>query len=168
MAAVESLEDEALKRRERLKALRKKSGLPDQEVDQISNDVNSRGEKRPHDDTSQSLPSTRLIKFRNYTPKDETLKEKKLPNTKPLSVENEVQEHLEKAKAEKVIEEVDLANLAPRKPDWDLKRDVAKKLEKLEKRTQKAIVELIRDKLQQQDLAAAVNAGASQQNYEAE
>ena len=35
MAAVESLEDEALKRRERLKALRKKSGLPDQEVDQV-------------------------------------------------------------------------------------------------------------------------------------
>jgi len=34
--------------------------------------------------------------------------------------------------------------LAPRKPDWDLKRDVAKKLEKLERRTQRAIAELIR------------------------
>jgi len=38
----------------------------------------------------------------------------------------------------------DLLNLAPRKPDWDLKRDVAKKLEKLERRTQRAIAELIR------------------------
>ena len=38
----------------------------------------------------------------------------------------------------------DLINLAPRKPDWDLKRDVAKKLEKLERRTQKAIADLIR------------------------
>lgn len=38
----------------------------------------------------------------------------------------------------------DLSNLAPRKPDWDLKRDVAKKLEKLEKQTQRAIAELIR------------------------
>lgn len=38
----------------------------------------------------------------------------------------------------------DLASLAPRKPDWDLQRDVAKKLEKLERRTQKAIAELIR------------------------
>ena len=35
-------------------------------------------------------------------------------------------------------------NLAPRKPDWDLKRDVAKKLEKLERRTQRAIAALIR------------------------
>ena len=35
-------------------------------------------------------------------------------------------------------------NLAPRKPDWDLKRDVSKKLEKLERRTQRAIAALIR------------------------
>ncbi|VDI37422.1 coiled-coil domain-containing protein 12 [Mytilus galloprovincialis] len=52
-------------------------------------------------------------------------------------------------------------NLAPRKPDWDLKRDIAKKLEKLERRTQRAIAELIRDRLQNsdQDLALVVNAG---------
>jgi coiled-coil domain-containing protein 12 len=37
-----------------------------------------------------------------------------------------------------------LSNLAPRKIDWDLKRNIAKKLNKLEKRTQKAIVEMIR------------------------
>lgn len=42
-----------------------------------------------------------------------------------------------------VINSQDLVNLAPRKPDWDLKRDVAKKLEKLERRTERAIAELI-------------------------
>jgi len=47
--------------------------------------------------------------------------------------------------------------LAPRKPDWDLKRDVAGKLEKLERRTQKAIAELIRDRLKEENsLADAV------------
>lgn len=147
--------------------MRIKSGLPEQQTSADSDFM--RGEKRSVDDSSEPLPPTRLIKFRNYLPHDGSLKEKKIPNTKPLSVEDEVQEHLEKAKADKVIEEVDLANLAPRKPDWDLKRDVAKKLEKLEKRTQRAIVELIRDRLQQgEDLAAAVNAAASEQNYEAE
>lgn len=58
----------------------------------------------------------------------------------------------------------DLSNLAPRKPDWDLKRDVAKKLERLEKRTQRAIAELIRERLknnQQMDLATSVNMGAN-------
>ena len=56
----------------------------------------------------------------------------------------------------------DIHTIAPRKPDWDLKRDVAKKLEKLERRTQKAIAELIRDRLKmgQEDLASVVNATA--------
>lgn len=59
--------------------------------------------------------------------------------------------------------EKDLLNLAPRKPDWDLKRDVAKKLAKLEKRTQRAIAVLIRERLMETkqedvDLVKAVNA----------
>ena len=65
---------------------------------------------------------------------------------------------MKKAKPEPVSEDVDLTTLAPRKPDWDLKRDVAKRLEKLEKKTQKAIVELIRERLKEEDLASAVNA----------
>ena len=50
---------------------------------------------------------------------------------------------------------------APRKPDWDLKRDIAPRLEKLERRTQRAIAELIRERLREEDLANAVTAGAS-------
>lgn len=46
-----------------------------------------------------------------------------------------------------VLQDLDISSLAPRKPDWDLKRDVAKKLEKLERRTQKAIAELIWERL---------------------
>ena len=41
----------------------------------------------------------------------------------------------------------ELLNIAPRKPNWDLKRDVAKKMEKLNRRTQLAIVELIRERI---------------------
>nr|XP_013817702.1 PREDICTED: coiled-coil domain-containing protein 12-like [Apteryx mantelli mantelli] len=76
----------------------------------------------------------------------------------PHLVEDKVKDQLEAAKPEPIIDEVDLANLAPRKPDWDLKRDVAKKLEKLEKRTQRAIAELIRERLkgQEEELASAV------------
>lgn len=45
------------------------------------------------------------------------------------------------------IEEIDLSNLAPRKPDWDLKRDIEQKLTKLERRTQRAIAQIIRNRL---------------------
>lgn len=61
------------------------------------------------------------------------------------------------------IEEIDLGNLAPRKVDWDLKRDINKKLEKLERRTQRAIAELIRERLkegQTESLLASVNMAA--------
>ena len=63
------------------------------------------------------------------------------------TVSDRVTEQLESGKPEPIIEEVELSALAPRKPDWDLKRDVSKKLEKLERRTQRAVAELIRELL---------------------
>ena len=75
------------------------------------------------------------------------------------------QDSLEAGQQTTMIEELDIVNLAPRKPDWDLKRDIAKKLEKLERRTARAIGEIIRDRLkantEEEDLASAVKAGAS-------
>lgn len=59
---------------------------------------------------------------------------------------------------------MDISSLAPRKPDWDLKRDVAKKLEKLERRTQKAIAELIWERLKEgneENLSALVSLNAN-------
>lgn len=38
----------------------------------------------------------------------------------------------------------DILSLAPKKIDWDLKRDVEKKLARLDRRTKRATVELIR------------------------
>lgn len=87
------------------------------------------------------------------------MKENALPQAEPINVEDEVQDQLKSSEAKEVIDELDIANLAPRKPDWDLKRDVSKKLEKLERRTQRAIAELIRERLKEreEDLATLVN-----------
>lgn len=98
--------------------------------------------------------------FRSYKPEDDKLQDQKLPDAAPEDVVSQVTDQLEAAKAPQVTNELDISNLAPRKSDWDLKRDVAKKLEKLERRTQKAIAELIRDRLKQRqaDLAELVSA----------
>ena len=45
-----------------------------------------------------------------------------------------------------------LSLAAPRKANWDLRRDVAKKLEKLERRTQRALLLIMQ---QEQEAAAA-------------
>ncbi|XP_012681960.1 coiled-coil domain-containing protein 12 [Clupea harengus] len=153
--SVGSLQEQALKRKERLKALRDK---------QLQGRDTQDGEperKRPLEDLEPEPEDRhRELKLRNYTPEDEELKGRQVPKAKPASVEDKVKDQLEAAIPEPIIEEVDLANLAPRKPDWDLKRDVAKKLEKLERRTQKAIAELIRDRLRgsEEELAMAVGA----------
>lgn len=84
-------------------------------------------------------------------------------------VEEAVAAQLELLQQPVASEEIGIANLAPRKPDWDLKRDVAKKLERLEHRTQRAIAELIRERLRAANEAGgpptamleAVNLGAA-------
>ncbi|KAK7092937.1 coiled-coil domain-containing protein 12-like [Littorina saxatilis] len=147
MASVGSLEEEARKRKDRLRALTRKT-----------NDCDSAREKHESESTEkEKLP--RPV-FRSYRPQAEELKESVLPRMKPGDVSEEVQDQIQAGKSEHVVNEVDLMNLAPRKPDWDLKRDCAKKLEKLEKRTQRAIAELIRERLKasQDDLVTVVNA----------
>ena len=39
-------------------------------------------------------------------------------------------------------------DLAPKKINWDLKRDIADKIAKLERRTQKAIVKILKERLE--------------------
>ncbi|XP_053121818.1 coiled-coil domain-containing protein 12 [Hemicordylus capensis] len=154
-AAPGGLQEAALRRKERLKALRERTGAARQNKDDGEPEVKQLREDSEEEEAAKHTE----LKLRNYTPEDEDLKTRVVPQAKPASVEDKVKDQLEAAKPEPIIEEVDLANLAPRKPDWDLKRDVAKKLEKLEKRTQRAIAELIRERLrgQEENLASAVD-----------
>merc|ERR1719367_663809 len=99
--------------------------------------------------------------FRSYKPVTDTLQESVLPEAAPGEVTDHVREELDNEHRGVEIEQLDFTNLAPRKPDWDLKRDIAPRLEKLERRTQRAIAELIRERLKEEDLADAVTAGAS-------
>jgi len=48
-----------------------------------------------------------------------------------------------------------LLSVQAQKANWDLRRDVARKLEKLEKRTQRAVVELMRQEEERRMKAAA-------------
>lgn len=43
---------------------------------------------------------------------------------------------------------IDLFRLQPKKPNWDLKRDVARKMERLNARTENAIARLVRERIE--------------------
>uniref|UniRef100_A0A182TT98 Cwf18 pre-mRNA splicing factor n=1 Tax=Anopheles melas TaxID=34690 RepID=A0A182TT98_9DIPT len=141
------LQEEALKRKNRLKELRYKRNH--EELQQIM--VN---------EVSANIPKP---VFRNYKHEYEIQESSAIANQAGI-VEKQIDVQLEMMTTPIVIDEIDIVNLAPRKPDWDLKRDVSKKLEKLDRRTQKAIAEIIRDRLiagQEQDILKAVNVATS-------
>ncbi|XP_066151898.1 coiled-coil domain-containing protein 12 [Euwallacea fornicatus] len=147
-----SLEEQALKRRQRLLNLkRKRDG-------QLGTDDSS----SVHQDGEQNQEILPAPIFRSYRPLDEKLQENLISDVSPEDISEQVKDQLESAKSQIVMDQLDVTSLAPRKPDWDLKRDLNKKWEKLERQTQKAIAELIRERLKErkEDLATMVNAGA--------
>lgn len=143
-----SLEEQALKRKERLKNLQQKIKT---KVAVEPATENAAVEAMDTTDTSVSNEENGSA----AKPKAE-------------DVVSEMETQLQALKTPFVVEEIDIQNLAPRKPDWDLKRDVSKKLENLERKTQRAIAELIRDRLRSNegsniDLQAVNTVGYSSQ-----
>lgn len=128
-----SLEEQALKRKERLKNLKRKAQTKDN-----SSSADNEKEK-------STLPLPAVLATSEATPKDVEMTEIELKNDDVIS---KISTEVEALKTPIIIDEIDIQNLAPRKPDWDLKRDVSKKLDILERRTQRAIAELIRERLQ--------------------
>lgn len=149
---VSQLEEEALKRKKRLEDLKRKA--------QAQGDGNKKlfRNYKPEASTSNSE--------KDEAGSSEASKTELIDLPVPMdSIEQEVKDQLDAMKTPLKVEEIDITNLAPRKIDWDLKRNIAKKLEILERRTQKAIAELIRDRLKkgQINIAEAVNVGTIDQ-----
>ena len=130
---------------------------------------------------SASSRSSKL-RFRNYHPTTEQLLENKIETAKAPDIDdvtadpeddggmaNEVSARIIAQTDWRIVQPEQL-NIAPKKPNWDLKRDVNKRIEKLNRlvgwfpslpymkmyvltlnrRTQKAIVELIRKRIQEE------------------
>ncbi|OBZ75761.1 Coiled-coil domain-containing protein 12 [Grifola frondosa] len=109
-----------------------------------------------------------VIKHRMFDPETRTLK-KHIPG-EDVTMEDTVEKKVEglaetiiTEDAERRAQELDLFNIAPKRSNWDLKREMEKKLAKLERKTQEAIHTLIRQRLaaqkgQSDDLVGAMKA----------
>ncbi|CAG9531316.1 unnamed protein product [Cercopithifilaria johnstoni] len=137
-----SLEEEANERKRRLKEMREQMQREDDGAE------------------SESLTKSRKLTFRSYEPQDNL--GDKCDDVDLFAVEKEIADQLADTQDTRAVEQIDITTLAPRKIDWDLKRDVAERLEKLERRTERAMAQLIRERLKagKTELADAVNSGA--------
>ncbi|KAK0481563.1 mRNA splicing factor [Armillaria novae-zelandiae] len=106
-----------------------------------------------------------IIKNRNFDPESRTLK-KRIKAGRTVEMEDTVEKNVEGV-AEQIIAEGraeegagDVFNIAPKRPNWDLKRETDKKLAKLERKTQEAIHTLIRQRLKggEEDIVGAMKA----------
>ena len=107
--------------------------------------------------TSDPDPTAKYLSGRNY---DAETRGPKLgfesaPNTEQETLEDRAAaialETKEKEERERKEEKpIDLFTLQPKKPNWDLKRDVARKMEVLNARTENAIAKLVRERIQGQ------------------
>lgn len=71
----------------------------------------------------------------------------------PLSSSDVLKNALQEAQKDPIISSTTvvsatITSMAPKKSNWDLKRDIGDKLAKLEKRTQKALVDLLKERLE--------------------
>ncbi|KAG2157472.1 mRNA splicing factor [Suillus clintonianus] len=108
-----------------------------------------------------------VLLSRNYDPETRTLKK----HSKNDVLTTDTVEKAIEGVAEMIIaederqraQELDVFNIAPKRPNWDLKREMEKKLAKLERKTQEAVHTLIRQRLasqkgQSDDILGAMNA----------
>ncbi|PWN42965.1 mRNA splicing factor [Ceraceosorus guamensis] len=142
-------------RKERLEALKKRRYGGDAESSEKAKLGGAEGASSAEGDQAedlQQITTARLVRsFRNYDRETGGLKKFKYDERPRETVEEEVkgvQEAILAMDELKRKEELDLTNIAPRKPNWDLKRDMEKRLAKLERRDKEARLILIRQRLQ--------------------
>jgi len=106
------------------------------------------------------------IRFRNYQPKSDELQGLEVDKPSVPTIEEQVGTT---EAVHKDATQEPLLNLAPKKVNWDLKRDLEQPMKKLRAMTDRAIIELIRKRVESEegeepsnkgegaDLAAAVD-----------
>ncbi|KAL8286625.1 hypothetical protein RQP46_004153 [Phenoliferia psychrophenolica] len=149
-----SLQDAAVSRKEKLAMLKKRKEL--HETNPTAAASTDAGDK-----------SSDVFRFRNYDPETGSAR-KHARMDEDETVEAQVEGLVDKVVAEdeaRRAEELDLTNIMPKKPNWDLKRDLDRKLGKLKSKTDQAIAQLIRKRLQaEKGDAGAIVAGGTRQD----
>uniref|UniRef100_A0A914Q3G6 Uncharacterized protein n=1 Tax=Panagrolaimus davidi TaxID=227884 RepID=A0A914Q3G6_9BILA len=150
-STISEIEQNALDRKRRLMGLREAT------------------KKQKEESGEASITETEThVLFRSYAP---TEKEKFIAKVKEgrdniafQAIEGAVSEYIDESRSLTVNKQLEAADIInSKKVDWDLKRRLQPKLDKLNMRTEKAIATLIRQRLGSGniDLTAAVNTGAA-------
>ena len=172
MASTQALSAASQDRKARLAQLKSlKRKHPDESQEESQGGEPAAKSPRHEEQTDQPDITTTYLSGRNYDA------ETKGPRLGFEAAPSEGQETLERKAAalaaetkrqaeeeEKADKPLDLFKIQPKKPNWDLKRDLERKLEVLNVRTDNAIARIVRERIASQQKAAqatATNGGAN-------
>ncbi|MCJ1389237.1 hypothetical protein MMC18_002093 [Xylographa bjoerkii] len=160
-----SLDAAAIERKARLaklKSLKRKQPEPDPEAEPVSVEEKEQA----------TSVTTNYLSGRNYDPstRGPKLGFETAPSEDQETLEIRAKEISDSTKKqaeeeEKAEKPIDLFKLQPKKPNWDLKRDVQRKLERLNVHTDNAIARLVRERIEAQrkkQLEAANGSGGGE------
>lgn len=85
------------------------------------------------------------IKFRNYVPLNEDLANSEMVKDL-IGRATAIEEQMLKELQESVFKKSDLVNITARRPNWDLKRDIERKMQRLYRNTMKSIRAVVAEK----------------------
>lgn len=153
-SSLDAAANERKARLAKLKSLKRKQPDSSTDVDASStiDDAESSAQDNIHE--VPTVTST-YLSGRNYDPttKGPKLGFEQAPNEDEETLEDRAAQIAEETtrqaeKEEKEDRPIDLFKLQPKKPNWDLKRDLAKKMEILNVRTDNAIAQLVRERIE--------------------
>lgn len=160
MSSVASLDAAAAARKERLaqlKSLKRKQPSSDQDTAlPDAPDATGPKSKSPSSPRGREKDTSIHLSGRNYDIESRAPKMgfAQAPSEGQETLEALAQEIVTRTKEQQLQDEkgekpIDLFSLQPKKPNWDLKRDVDKKLERLNAKTDVAIAKMIRQRIEE-------------------
>jgi coiled-coil domain-containing protein 12 len=167
MASTAALSAAAQDRKSRLAQLK---SLKRKQADQTEEPIDHDGQPVPKSPRKEATPddTSRYLSGRNYDPetKGPRLGFENAPDGGQETLEQRAAQLAEETQRRAEEEEkadvpLDLFKLQPKKPNWDLKRDLDRKMEVLNVRTDNAIARLVRERIAKQKEAAKARAGGA-------
>ncbi len=165
-ASLDAAATERKARLAKLKSLKRKQ--PENAVDEPASAAGP-----PYNRRSPSpLPaSTTLLSGRNYDPttRGPRLGFESAPTENVETLEDRAEQIAQETKAQEAKEAkedkpIDLFKLQPKKPNWDLKRDLARRMDVLNVRTDNAIARLVRERIEGAKKKTSQQSGQEDEN----
>lgn len=157
MSSIASLDAAASARKERLAQLKSLKRKQPSDADIVLPDAPDSTDHAPNSSPSSGEKDTSIhLSGRNYDIESRAPKMgfAQAPSEGQDTLEALAQEIVTRTKEQQLVDQkgekpIDLFSLQPKKPNWDLKRDVDKKLERLNAKTDVAIAKMIRQRIEE-------------------